>query len=62
MVGGLVIAVLLLAITVLYVFPDTTNPNFAWAILPRTSAIMIGAGYAAGAYFCRLSGGSRRKR
>jgi len=50
-VGGLVIVVLLLAVTVLYLYPDTTNPNFAWTIAPRTSAIMIGAGYAAGAYF-----------
>jgi len=50
-VGGLVIVVLLLAVTVLYFFPDTTNPNFAWTIAPRTSAMMIGAGYAAGAYF-----------
>ncbi len=50
-VGGLVIAVLLLAVTVLYFFPDTTNPNFAWTIVPRTSAMLIGAGYAAGAYF-----------
>ncbi len=50
-VGGLVIMVLVLAVTVLYFLPDTTNPNFAWTIMPRTSAMLIGAGYAAGAYF-----------
>jgi hypothetical protein len=50
-VGGLVILVLLLAVIVLYFFPDYTDPNFSWTIVPRSTAIIIGAGYAAGAYF-----------
>jgi hypothetical protein len=50
-VGGLVILVLLLAVSVLYFFPDRTDPNFSWTIVPRSTAIIIGAGYAAGAYF-----------
>jgi hypothetical protein len=50
-VGGLVILVLILAVFLLYFFPDSTNPNFSWTIVPRSSAIIIGAGYAAGAYF-----------
>jgi hypothetical protein len=50
-VGGLVIVVLMLAFFALYVFPDQTDKNFAWTIKPRTTAILIGAGYTAGAYF-----------
>jgi peptidoglycan/LPS O-acetylase OafA/YrhL len=43
--------VLALAFLALYVAPDHTDVNFAWTILPRTSALLIGAGYTAGAYF-----------
>jgi hypothetical protein len=50
-VAGSVIVVLLLAFIALYLFPDHTDTDFAWTILPRTSAILIGAGYTAGAYF-----------
>lgn len=50
-VGGAVTLLLLLAFTALYILPDRTNTDFAWTILPRTSAILIGAGYIAGAYF-----------
>lgn len=50
-VAASVIFVLLLAFLALYIFPDNTNVDFAWTILPRTSAILIGAGYTAGAYF-----------
>ena len=50
-VGGLVILVLLAAVFVLYVFPDSTAQSFSWTIAPRLSAVMLGAGYAAGAYF-----------
>jgi hypothetical protein len=46
-----VIIILLLAFLVLYVEPDHTDRNFSWTITPRTSAILIGAGYTAGAYF-----------
>lgn len=50
-VGGSIIFVLLLAFVALYLFPDHTDIDFAWTILPRTSALFIGAGYTAGAYF-----------
>ncbi len=50
-IAGSVIIVLLLAFLALYIFPDRTDIDFAWTIAPRTSAILIGAGYTAGAYF-----------
>ena len=50
-IGGSVILVLLLAFFALYIEPDHTDLNFAWTILPRTSALLMGAGYTAGAYF-----------
>ncbi len=46
-----VIVVLLLAFVALYLQPDHTDVNFAWTVLPRTSALLMGAGYTAGAYF-----------
>ncbi len=46
-----VLAVLLLAFVALYMQPDHTDVNFAWTVLPRTSALLMGAGYTAGAYF-----------
>jgi len=49
--GGVVIIVLLLAFLALYINPTHTDQNFAWTILPPTSAILMGAGYTAGAYF-----------
>ncbi len=51
LVGAAVIVVLLLAFLALYVEPQHTDQNFAWTILPPTSAILMGAGYTAGAYF-----------
>ncbi len=51
LVAGGVIMVLLLAFIALYIFPSHTDIDFAWTIVPRTSAILIGAGYTAGAYF-----------
>ena len=50
-VAIVVIVILLLAFLVLYLQPDHTDANFAWTVLPRTSAILMGAGYTAGAYF-----------
>ncbi len=50
-VAASVIVVLLLAFFALYLEPDHTDIDFAWTILPRASAILIGAGYTAGAYF-----------
>ncbi len=56
-VSASVIVVLLLAFLVLYIEPDHTDRYFSWTILPRTSAILIGAGYTAGAFFfARLLG------
>jgi hypothetical protein len=49
--GGVVILVLLLAFIALYILPDQTATDFAWTIIPPTSAILMGAGYIAGAYF-----------
>jgi hypothetical protein len=51
LVAGLVIVVLLLAFTILYVFPTHTGTNFAWAVAPPLTPMLIGAGYMAGAYF-----------
>ena len=50
-VAASVIVVLFLAFIALYLFPDHTDIDFAWTILPRTSPLLIGAGYTAGAYF-----------
>jgi hypothetical protein len=50
-VAAIIIVVLLLAFISLYIFPDHTDIDFAWTILPRTSALFIGAGYTAGAHF-----------
>ena len=49
--AAFIVVVLLLAFVALYVRPDHTDQDFAWTILPRTSAVLIGAGYTAGAYF-----------
>ncbi len=49
--GAAVMVVLLLAFLALYVEPQHTDQNFAWTIAPQTSAILMGAGYTAGAYF-----------
>ncbi|HEX9332342.1 MAG TPA: hypothetical protein VF896_10660 [Anaerolineales bacterium] len=51
LISASVIAVLVLAVAALYLEPDHTDWDFAWTILPRTSAILIGAGYTAGIYF-----------
>jgi hypothetical protein len=50
-IGASVIVVLLLAFLALYIFPTHADIDFAWTIVPPTSAILIGAGYTAGAYF-----------
>ena len=50
-VAASVIVVLILAFIALYIFPDQTNVDFAWTILPHTSALFMGAGYTAGVYF-----------
>src|SRR5512140_328727 len=50
-IDAAVIIVLLLAFVALYIAPQHTDQYFAWTILPPTSAMLIGAGYTAGAYF-----------
>ncbi len=56
-VSASIIVVLLLAILVLYVETSHTDLHFAWTIQPPSSAILIGAGYSAGAFFfARLLG------
>ena len=55
-----VILILLLAVVVLYLLPDSTDQNFAWTVLPRMTAMAMGAGYLMGAYFfLRVLTGSR---
>jgi len=54
-IAGVVVLVLLTAAVILYLFPDKTAELFAWTIQPTMSALIMGAGYAAGAYyFARL--------
>lgn len=49
LVAGAVVPVLLLAFIILYVFPDRSGENFAWAVTPHMTALYIGAGYLGGA-------------
>ena len=57
-VAGVVIAILMVATIILYVFPESTADHFAWTIASRLTAMLIGAGYATGIYFfgCVLLG------
>jgi hypothetical protein len=50
-IAGVVVIVLLAAAVILYLFPDKTAELFAWTIQPTMSALIMGAGYAAGAYY-----------
>src|SRR5690349_9685393 len=50
-IAGVVVVVLLVAAAILYLFPDKTTELFAWTIQPTMSALLMGAGYGAGAYF-----------
>ncbi|MGB8648932.1 MAG: hypothetical protein WCF84_27090 [Anaerolineae bacterium] len=49
--AGAVIVVLVLAVWILYFYPDTTDQNFSWTIAPRLTAMALGAGYTMGIYF-----------
>jgi hypothetical protein len=49
-VAAVVVPVLVLAFVILYLFPDRSGTNFAWAIKPHMTAMFIGAGYLGGAY------------
>jgi hypothetical protein len=50
-IAGAVAIVLIIAAAILYLFPDKTAELFAWTIHPTMSALIMGAGYAAGAYY-----------
>lgn len=50
-VAGAIILVLLLAFVSLYIYPESTDQNFAWTITPLATAMLMGAGYLAGGYF-----------
>ena len=50
-IAGAVAIVLIIAAVILYLFPDKTAELFAWTIHPTMSALIMGAGYAAGAYY-----------
>ena len=56
----LVIPVLLLGFVILYLLPEQTERLFAWPIASRMSAMLMGAGYGAGALFFILSTRERR--
>lgn len=50
-VAALIIPFLVAAFVILYLLPDSTDRLFAWTIMPRMSALLMGAGYASGIYF-----------
>jgi hypothetical protein len=50
-VATAVIPVLAAAFVILYFFPDRTMQLWSWMICPSMSALIMGAGYLAGAYF-----------
>src|SRR6266508_3921863 len=49
--AALLVPILVTAFVILYLFPDDTERLFAWPIRPRLTALIMGAGYATGAYF-----------
>lgn len=49
--AAVVIAILLLAWIVLFVFPSDTDHRFAWTIQPTMTAMLMGAGYGSALYF-----------
>src|SRR4051794_19989963 len=49
--AGVIVLVLVTAALILYLFPDRTADLFAWTINPTMSALLMGAGYGAGAYY-----------
>lgn len=50
-VAAVIVAVLVLAVIVLYFMPGETERFWAWTITPAMTPMLMGAGYAAGAYF-----------
>ena len=47
----LIVPVLVAAWVILYVFPDDTARLWAWTVSPPVTAMVMGGGYLAGAYF-----------
>ncbi len=50
-VAALIVPFLVVAFAILYLLPDATDRLFAWTIMPRMSALLMGAGYVSGVYF-----------
>jgi hypothetical protein len=50
-VAALVIPFLVVAFSILFIFPYETEMLFAWKIQPSMSAMMLGSAYAGGIYF-----------
>lgn len=50
-VAAIIVVVLVLAVIVLYFMPGETERFWAWTINPEMTALLMGAGYAAGGYF-----------
>src|SRR5215210_3923294 len=46
-----IVAILVPAVVVLWGFPDRTADAWAWTFKPDMTAIFMGSGYGAGAYF-----------
>jgi hypothetical protein len=49
--AAIVIAALVTAVAILYGVPGETERRWAWPIAPELTALVMGAGYASGAYF-----------
>jgi hypothetical protein len=49
--GAFIVPFLLVAFPLLYLFPDDTGNWWAWEIRPSMTALIMGSGYIAGAYF-----------
>lgn len=49
--GAVIVPFLLVAFPLLYFFPNDTGNWWAWEIRPSMTALIMGAGYIAGAYF-----------
>jgi hypothetical protein len=49
--GAVIVPFLLVAFPLLYFFPNDTHNWWAWGIRPSMTALIMGAGYIAGAYF-----------
>jgi uncharacterized protein YqgC (DUF456 family) len=48
---AVIVPFLLVAFVALYGFPADTRHWFAWNVQPKLTALIMGAGYVAGAYF-----------